>query len=295
MAKTVTGAFSEYKSNLEITDRQASLVSTRRTNVVNVLAKGLTLHTETSLLIGSYDRNTMTRFLSEGDVDVMVVLNYGKHKDWKNAGGTVKALDAFRKLLVDAYPNTTIRRDVNCVTMQFSEFRLDVVPAFKFDTGDYEIPDSVRKEWVRTNPIKFADRVTNINKAMGSSYVPLVKMIKGWNRQVGWPIKSFHLECIMHQRYSSYTQGFTYDSMVKVFFENLPGYLDMAIHDPVSGDRVDGYLDNGGAPSRRSQAISRAKSARDTAVVAYGLQETDQPAAVRKWSALMGEFFPAYG
>ena len=198
MAKTVEGAFTEFKANLEITNRQEALVSSRRQNVVDVLAKSVLLHPERSKVIGSYDRHTMTKYLSEGDVDVMVILNYGDNKAWDTPEGATKALDRFRTILAAAYTSTTVRRDRNCVTMAFSEFRLDVVPAFKYDGGFYSIPDSVRGKWLQTDPFTFAERFTALNKQMGGTFVPLVKMIKAWNRQQGWPIRSFHFECLMY-------------------------------------------------------------------------------------------------
>jgi hypothetical protein len=56
---------SEFASNLEISDRQTTLVSTRRSNVVSALKKSLSLHTEESKVIGSYDRHTLTRSCPE--------------------------------------------------------------------------------------------------------------------------------------------------------------------------------------------------------------------------------------
>ncbi len=153
MATTVDQAFRAYKSNLEITDRQESLVATRRANVVRELGAKLTLHpSQPSLVTGSWDRRTLTRYLSESDVDVMVILNYGAHGSWDNGEGTIKALDRFKTILQDAYRTTTLYRDHNCITMQFSEFRLDLVPAFRYTGGYYAIPDSVRRTWVETNP-----------------------------------------------------------------------------------------------------------------------------------------------
>ena len=295
VAKTIKSAFDDYKANLELKDRQATLVSTTRKNVVGVLKQKLTLHLEESKVTGSWDRSTMTRYLSEGDVDVMVILNYGTHKDWDNSEGTIKALDRFKAILDEAYPNTTKRRDQNCITMQFAEFRLDVVPAFKYDTGYYSIPDSVRKLWVYTDPFKFAEKVTEINTRMGGTYVPLIKMIKGWNRNVGWPIRSFHLECMMMQRYQSYTQGYTYDSMVKVFLEELPSLLLYACYDPIKGDRVDTYLDNNAMVTKRTTAINKAKSAATAAKEAYDLTSTNVESSIKKWKSLLGEFFPNYG
>ncbi len=294
MATTVKTAFSEFKTNLEITDRQTTLVATRRANVVQALAAQLTLHPTSSLVIGSWDRQTLMRYLSEGDVDVMVVLNYGVHKDWDNADGTVKALDKFKSILQATYPNTTLRRDRNCITMQFSEFRLDVVPAFKIDTGYYKIPDSVRRAWLSTDPIAFASRMTDVNKTLDGAFIPLVKMVKGWNRQQGWPIKSFHLECLMYERYRTYTQGYTYSSMLKVFFENLAGQLSSSVFEPVQGDRVDGYLDEG-SPTKRSLAIAKARLAATASAEALADEDKYPSVAIGEWRTLLGEFYPTYG
>lgn len=121
MAKSVTEAFQQYKSNLEITDYQTSLVSQRRNNVVSAIDQKIKLHTDTpSLLIGSYDRHTLTRYLSEGDVDVMVVLHYGDNKVWDTSNGTIQVLDRFKEILDNAFPMTEKRRDRNCITMRYS-------------------------------------------------------------------------------------------------------------------------------------------------------------------------------
>jgi hypothetical protein len=294
VATTITQAFREYAANLELPDRQQALVSDRRTNVVRALRNTLSLHNEESRVIGSWDRHTLTRYLSEGDVDVMVILHYGNNKQWDSPMGTISALDRFRSILDVAYPYTTKRRDRNCITMSFSEFRLDVVPAFKHDHGYYRIPDSVRRRWVPTNPIAFADRLTAVNRVMDGSFIPVIKMAKGWNREVGWPIRSFHLECLLHNHFRHYAQAYTYPFMLKMFFGDLAANLAIRCYDPVQGDQVDAYLDEGGRRTR-SGAISKARAAANAAEEAYNDQDRYPSVAVNEWKALLGEFFPAYG
>lgn len=295
MVTEIETAFKEFSSNLEISDKQESLVSDRRANVEEALEAELTLHSsEKPKVTGSWDRNTLTRYLSEGDVDVMVIMHYAENKGWDNAEGTIKCLDRFKAILDEAYPDTDKWRDRNCISMQFSEFRLDVVPAFRFTEGYYKIPDTVRKLWVPTNPFTFAEKITEVNKAMGGTYVPLIKMVKGWNREVGWPIRSFHLECMMYHRYKTYTQGYTYSSMVKVFFENLAYYLSNPCYDPVMNDQVDTYLDNNASKTKRTIAIEKAKKAAAAAKEAFEDQEKYPSVALSEWKALMGEFFPTY-
>jgi hypothetical protein len=296
MATTVIGAFSDFKANTNITDRQEKIVSTCRENVVRVLGEKLTLHSEQpSLLIGSYDRDTMPRYLKDGDVDVMVVLHYGQHSDWDDAEGTSKALQRFKSILQAEYTDTPCGVDRNCVTMQLSEFRLDVVPAFRFKDGTHKIPDTYRKKWLPTQPQSFADEVTRINKNIDGKFVPFVKMVKSWNRQYKTRLRSFHLECVLLKHYAGYTEGYTYHSTASVFFGALPGYLNGEVTDPISGDRVDLYMGNSSLGYDRDVFVKRAEKAATLAKSAYDHSEQYPVTAIAKWKELFGELFPAYG
>jgi Second Messenger Oligonucleotide or Dinucleotide Synthetase domain len=295
MATTVKESFKQYASNLNITDRQESVVATCRSNVVDAIGKQLTLHTEKSRVIGSWDRDTLIRYLSESDIDVMVILHHGKNKDWDNSSGATNALTTFKDILTNAYPDTPSRRDEHCVSMQLSQFRLDVVPAFKYDEGYYAIPDTQRGQWIYTDPIAFASKITAVNKTMDGTFVPLIKMVKGWNKEAGKPIRSFHLETMLYEHYRTYEKSYTYNSTIKVFLEALPDYLASSCFDPITGDRLDGYLDNSTSPTKREVAISKAKNAAQKAKEAYEDEEKYPSVAIGEWKNLLGEFFPAYG
>ena len=257
MATTIPESFRQYASNLEITDLQSNIVANCRKNVTKKLGNNLSLHPEESKVIGSWDRRTLTRRLSEADVDVMVILHHGNNSAWASNDGAVKALDKFKDILQAAYPSTNMRRDVNCITMSLSRFRLDVVPAFKYSGTNggasyYTIPDSVRQQWVPTDPFSFATWMTRVNTTMSGDFKPLIKMVKGWNREQGWPLRGLHLEALMYHRYKTYKQTYTMDSMLKIFFEHLPDYLARPCYEPVKNDRLDDYLDSSSARTRAS-------------------------------------------
>lgn len=300
MAMTVTQSFAEFATNTNITDRQAQTVSGCRYNVVEKLKSEVELHPDQpSLLIGSYDRDTLPRLLSKGDVDVMVVMHYTHNAGWHTADGTTYALQKFQRVLAAAFKDTPCGVDRNCVTLKYSQFRLDVVPAFYFNDGSYAIPDTYRRAWLPTQPKQFKERITALNKSMDGSFVPLVKMIKAWNAQ--WTttrIRSFHLECMIALACAQYTQRYTYSSLANVVFASLATYLAGPIYDPVSGDRLDQYLDTSSQPSdrvtlvRRAQAAAKAAEAAENAGNSIGsLPKT----AIDQWKAIFGEFFPAYG
>lgn len=295
MATTIKSAFREFATNLNITDRQTTIVTNCKNNMVAKLGAELKLHEEKARVIGSWDRDTLTRYLSEGDVDVMVILHYGEHKGWDSGDGASKALARFKKILDAAYPKTPCSVDQHCVTMKLTQFRLDVVPAFRFDDGSYSIPDTHAGRWVKTNPVAFANSITKVNKNMDGTFVPLIKMVKGWNRRSGWPIKSFHLECMLYNHCRIYTQGYTYSSTLRVFLEALPGYLASQCFDPITGERVDTYLDGGGFITNRVRAITKANAAAAAAVQAHDGEKWFERTAIGEWKALLGDFFPSYG
>lgn len=237
----------------------------------------------------------MIRYLKERDVDVMVIMNYQQNKDWDTAEGTQNVLNKFKKVLQDAYTSTPCSIDRNCVTMKLSEFRLDVVPAFKLELGGYQIPDCVRKKWIRTDPTEFSRKLTEVNKNMGGDFIPLIKMVKAWNRNVGSPLRSFHLECLLYNHYKSYVTSYTYTSTLKVFFSNLPSYIQSTCYDPVTAERVDTYLDNNAVETDRTKAVKKAKKAAELAKEACDDEEKYPSVAYSEWKDLLGEFFPAYG
>lgn len=311
MAKSLEAAFSEFKSRLEITDWQAALVSQRRANVGKVLSAKLTLAPSAApQVIGSWDRHTLIAPLKTADVDLLVPLDRREHGGWFDGVGTAKVLDRFKAILSEAYPETPMHRDRNCISMDFAQFRLDVVPAFlaRRPIGNrsyFKIPDAVRKRWVSTDPARFAQAVTDINKRMNGTFVPLVKMAKGWNRTVGWPIRSIHLEAMLYyhftgidgwfERLDATLRGFSYPWMLKSFFSELPRYLGLSCIDPAAGDRLDTYLDNEAKKTRRKLAIEKARAAKVAARQAYADRKKNPVEAIDEWRVLMGEVFPTYG
>ncbi len=78
MPRTVAQGFDELRSRLEITELQASTVSTRQQNVRDAVKKGFVVLDD--FLAGSYMRNTMIAPLSDADIDIFFVLSSEYYK-----------------------------------------------------------------------------------------------------------------------------------------------------------------------------------------------------------------------
>lgn len=287
MAKTILESFRKLKTNLEITELQQSTVSTRQQNVRKAVENELNVLD--SFLTGSYSRHTMIAPLKEADIDVFVVLDL-KYYEYD---GQASLLDKLRKVLLKTYPETPkISRNGQAVTITFTDFIVDVVPAFYRNGGGYLIPNSISKEWISTNPKIHVDLMTNENFRHNGDLVPIVKMIKGWNRNINHAFVSFYLELLALKIFNGVTIS-DYPSCMRYFFDKGREGIKYKVKDPVEyGGQING-LDN---VSTVDEAISRFETAYNRAKKAEEYEQGGYTEyAINEWRKIFGDYFPAYG
>jgi Second Messenger Oligonucleotide or Dinucleotide Synthetase domain len=287
MASTIDEGFEELRSNLEITDLQEETVSTRQKNVRKALEDDFTILD--SFLTGSYRRSTMIAPLKEADVDIFIVLD----PKYCEADGQSALLDSVKKALRKTYTKTPdISPDGHAVTVTFTDFKVDVVPGFYRKGGGYLIPDAQLGRWLATDPKKHVEIWTAANKAHKGDLVPLIKMLKGWNKSRGL-LRSFHLETLTltildNVRIASFPSG------VRYVFDKARDKIDKELPDPA------GYNDDVAAHVNTQEAIDkivkRLNWAYETALEAERLADKNRiEAAFGKWSSIFKDYFPSYG
>ena len=287
MTRTILESFRELKTNLEITELQQSTVSTRQQNVRKSVENELDVLD--SFLTGSYSRHTMIAPLKEADIDIFVVLD----PEYYKSDGQASLLDKLRKVLLKTYPKTSkISRNGQAVTITFTDFIVDVVPAFYREGGGYLIPNSISKEWISTNPKTHVDIMADENSVHDGDLVPIVKMIKGWNRNINHAFVSFYLELIAIKIFKSVSIS-DYSSGMRYFFDKGRGHIKYKVKDPIEhGGQING-LDNVStvdeAVSRFETAYNRAKKAKEYERNGY----TEY--AINEWRKIFEDYFPAYG
>ncbi len=287
MAKTIADSFAVFSRSLEITSLQQATVSTRQTSVRT--AVGNRLKTLDSFLTGSYRRHTMISPLKRGDVDVFVVLD-SRHF---TATGHATLLNQVRAALLVTYPKTPrISRNGQAVTITFTDFVVDVVPGFNRRGGGYLIPNPSEQRWIPTDPKAHVDFMSRANAAHGGELIPLIKMIKAWNRQTGSNIRSFYLELLIEQVLRGVTISNPWSGCRYVFDKGQvavrPKFPDPSGMDPnqvpgLSGTTV------AAAVAKFATAYRRARKAEQLAALGLISQAVDE------WRGIFGNAFPAYG
>lgn len=286
MPTTIKQGFEQLRQNLEITDLQEQTVSTRQTNVREAVEKELSVLD--SFLTGSYRRSTMIAPLAEADVDIFVVLS----AKYFEQGGQASILDKVKLALKKTYKTPDISRNGQAVTIVFSNFKVDVVPGFNREGGGFLIPDSIGKRWISTDPKKHVELWTASNKEHNGDLVPLIKMIKGWNKTHSSLLRSFHLECMVRDALAGITIS-NFPSGVRYALEKLKAKVHVQVPDPAGYDGdVGGYLVGGSL----DDVAKRLETAHNYAVEAERLEAAGKTErAFDYWRGVFSDYFPAYG
>lgn len=288
MATTILSAFEGLKENLEITDLQKSVVSTRQKSVREAVERRMTVRD--SFLTGSYSRHTMIAPLSEADIDVFVVLD----PSYYETHGQAVLLDKVKKLLRETYPKTPdISRNGQAVTIRFTDFMADVVPAFYRQGGGYLIPNSITQTWISTDPKKHVEIFADANSEHDGNLVPLIKMVKAWNKTINNYFRSFHLEVlVLHAldrvKISDFPSG------VRYFFDKARTLITQNNPDPAGyGGDVGSYINT---QEKIQTAVSRFATAYDSAIRAEVNVAGDYTAdAIKTWRKVFGDYLSPYG
>jgi Second Messenger Oligonucleotide or Dinucleotide Synthetase domain len=291
MATTIPQGFLKMKQNLEITDLQAATVSTRQKSIRDVLEAGLIVHD--SFLTGSYSRNTMIAPLKEADIDIFFVMDVKYYYNYNGGqgGGQAGLLDLVKRTLKKTYTRTPdISRNGQAVSIRFDDFVVDVVPGFNRQGGGYLIPNSLTQSWISTDPKKHVELIRASNQAHAGDLVPLVKMIKGWNKGISSYFRAFHLEVLALEIFNGVTIS-DFPSGARFYFDKGRALIAQKNPDPAGyGDDVGRYITAIDEATGKFQlAYDRAVKAEDYAKRGYIQAATDM------WIKIFGDYFPAYG
>jgi hypothetical protein len=285
-ANTIASAFEQFKGRLEITDLQQSTVSTRQQNVREAVEKELEVLT--SFLIGGYPRHTLIAPLSEADIDIFMVLDAGYFVSDEQAN----LLDRVKRVLQRTYKTPKISRNGQAVTITFNDFLVDVVPAFTRKGGGYLIANSISETWVSTDPTVHINAIAKGNAAHDGDLVPLIKMIRAWNRNIGHAFVSFYLELITNEILTGVTIS-DFPSGLRYFFDKGRERIKTKVSDPAG---FGGYINPLDEVSTVAEAVSRFETAYSRAAKAESYAKNGYTSlAIDEWRKVFGDYFPAYG
>jgi hypothetical protein len=291
---TTTEAFERFRQRLELSDTESKDAARRHTDVRECIRGGFEIAND--FLSGSYRRHTKTKPLK--DVDIFFVL--GAKERWRRNQAPIEMLQAFEKCLKAEFDETELCRRAVTVTFEKSYYpeghdgkvmSIDAVPAFLADTEVYEIPDKVLGKWIKTNPKKHAEQATAKNAELGGKWIPLVKMVKGWNRANGRPIKPSFLVEVMAEGLAEAPFS-NYPNEVRNLFAAMEANVGQAWPDPAGlGPPVSDQM-TADLVTNAKKALQEAQ--RKAALAMRAEQTGRQGEALQIWREILGDYFPLF-
>lgn len=288
---TVEEAFEKFRQRLELSETERKDTIRRHNEVRDCIRADFDI--DRDFLTGSYDRHTKTKPLK--DVDIFFVLSE-KEKKWRDKPPH-EVLDAFADCLKKKYGKDAVDPGRRCATVEFEKntkdvegkvLSIDTVPAFEL-SDCYEIPDRDLGKWIKTDPEIHAEKSTAKNKELGGKWVPLVKMLKRWNRSSDKPVKPSFLIEVMAQGLvdAPFT---TYPGEVRRFFASALDGIAQPWPDPAGyGPPVSDQM----TPELVKNAVEALRKAETKAALAVRLEKQGkQGEALALWKDIMGRYFP---
>lgn len=288
-------AFEKFRKRLELSDTEQKDAAKRNADVRGCIRTAFGVKRD--FLSGSYRRHTKTKPLK--DVDILFVLS--DSEKWRREKPPIEMLQAFEQCLKKKYTGmeqTEIGR--RSVTVEFEKnyypedhegrvLSIDAVPAFEGGGDEYEIPDKVTGTWIKTNPEKHREQATAKNKGLAGFWVPLVKMVKAWNRANGKPVKpSFLIEVMAEELVEAPFS--TYPNEVRNLFAAMESNIGQSWPDPAGlGPPVSDQM----TPALIAAARKALEEAQRKAALAARAEQTGrQGEALRIWREILGDYFP---
>ncbi|RYX92092.1 nucleotidyltransferase, partial [bacterium] len=159
------------------------------------------LHEDLGILIkrkfvfGSYDRDTILprKFDEKSDIDIIVVFN---HTDYERTPETYRD---WLKLFADKYYKdrygSAVTKSFPTITIKLNNIHYDLVPAKEeilYYTPTLSIPGL--NGWRTTDPNDEKEKLTKANSQYNQIVRPIIRLLKAWNCNNGYPFDSYLLE-----------------------------------------------------------------------------------------------------
>lgn len=288
MSSTVNEAWASFQSNLEVPHIQTERLLVRQEKICEVLQQKITCLNE--FISGSYVRSTMIAPLKAAEIDFFVVLDSHYFHHFNNKRRGIKVLVRMvHWALNQTYRRPVINRNGRSVTVWFSDYGVCVVPVMLRLGGGFVIPNALTQSWISTDPTKHDRILKEADEAHHQMLVPLIRMIKAWNRCSGSFFTSFHLEVLALEVLNGATIA-DFPSGVRLFFDRARDAVAGSTPDPAGFDNdIADYL---GTPGRISEAKKRLAAAYEIASRAERQDTKSEHTANHLWRQLFSNYFP---
>ncbi|MEM5617677.1 hypothetical protein AAHB60_07970 [Pseudomonas aeruginosa] len=174
--------FEQFRKNLAVKNADEISKSYRKiTEKLNEKYYNNVSDTQNCRQVGSYGRHTAVHGVS--DLDMVFVLPWSVYDRFQRyeSNGQSSLLGEIRAALKERFPHRTVKAQQQVVSVDFSDYVVEVLPAFEQGDGSYTYPDANDGgNWRTCNPVAEIEEINNLNKDKNHNLKRLCKMVRAW-------------------------------------------------------------------------------------------------------------------
>lgn len=222
-------SFESFAENLQLDNKEDMDTKfksiTKRLNKKYYESSSETDHAE---MVGSIGRQTAIKTVS--DLDMLFVLPQSVFDRFNSyeSNGQSALLQEVKEEIKKRYPKTIVRGDGQVVVVTFTNFEIEICPAFlNSNDGSYTYPDSNQGgSWKRTDPLVEIGESKYMISETDSHFKYVCQMIRAWKNNIGFKMGGLLIDSLVHKFFQKNTKYFsaTFDDYLNLFID-LFGYL----------------------------------------------------------------------
>ncbi len=282
---TVAEMFEGFLANLAIDNREQ--ISDRYGEITCCLNKkyrDTESKTANSLQVGSFGRSTAIKGVSDLDmIYIMPKSEWDRFKDGRQSA----LLQEVKEAVKGRYPKTDMRGDGQVVVVSFTNYEIEIVPAFEQENGSFKYPDTHEGgSWPTTKPREEIDAASKMDEKKNLNLRRLCKMARAWKNKHGVVMGGLLIDTLAYNFLDSTA---AYDDKSYSHFDWLVRDFFKYLHEQPEQEY---YLALGS-----NQRVTVKKSFHRKAKRAYELSlaaiEAEKEIGVnKKWKKIFGRPFP---
>lgn len=283
---SVAEMFAQFIGNLAITN--AETISARYgelTAALNKAFRDTESKTANTLQVGSFGRATGINGIS--DLDMLYIMPKSQWDTYEN-GKQLKLLQDVKAAILNRYPKTDVRVDRLVVTVNYTDFHVEVQPVFEQDDGSFKYPDTKNDgSWKITKPRAEMEAVSELDSKKNSNLKRLCKMARAWQNKHGVGMGGLLIDTLCCNFIESTTE---YDTRSFLYYD----YLSRDLFGYLAGLPVqDRYNAPGSGQHVKVKKPFQRKARKAHRLCLEAIEAEDQKGVNDRWKKIYGRAFPA--
>ncbi|MGV8932129.1 MAG: SMODS domain-containing nucleotidyltransferase [Luteimonas sp.] len=281
--------FSQFRDNIAVSN--AGDISTKYCSITTRLNKDFwdtesdTAHT---LQIGSYGRHTAIDGIS--DLDMAFAIPKAKFDHYKTLGtdGPRAMLDDVKASLRKRYDSgTKIKVDGQVVGVFFSNYHVEVLPAYEDASGHFTHGDTNTGKWNLTKPRPEIQVVNELNAQTSGNLKNACKMVRAWRNEVGLKMGGLLIDTLVFKFFNEHDD---YDNAT---FKDYPRMFVSLFSFLGSLDEQEYWYAPGSDQRVRCKSKFQPKAKKAARRCQEAIDETEESKKIKLWKKVFGRKFPS--